>query len=64
MNFNTFIKKHSFGEVEKNLLIALIEQSETSYELSQNIADSFNIELTITQVEEIKNSWFAEYSRG
>ena len=62
MNYLTFIKKHSFGEVEKQLLIALLEDSNSSLELCQNIKETFKLELTLNQSESIRNSYFSEYS--
>lgn len=64
MNINEFLKRHNFGEVEKNLLISLIEHSETAIELSENIAETFKIQLNLSQVEALRNSHYAEYNRG
>ena len=64
MNINEFLKRHNFGEVEKNLLISIIEHSETAIELSKNIAETFKILLNLSQVEALRNSYYAEYSNG
>jgi hypothetical protein len=62
MNINEFLKRHNFGAVEKDLLISIIEHSETAIELSENIAETFKIQLNLSQVEALRNSWYSEYN--
>jgi hypothetical protein len=62
MNINEFLKKHNFGEVEKNLLIALIENESDSVWLSRDINDVFHISLTLDQTNHLRNSWFSQYN--
>jgi hypothetical protein len=64
MNINDFLKKHNFGEVEKNCLIGIIENSDNARILSEDIAETFGIQLSLTQVEAIRNSYYKEYSHG
>lgn len=64
MNMNEFLKKHNFGQVEKDLLISIIEHSETAIELSENIYETFKIQLNLSQVEALRNSWYSQYSGG
>jgi hypothetical protein len=64
MNINEFLKRHNFGAVEKDLLISIIEHSETAIELSENIAETFKIQLNLSQVEALRDSWYSEYNRG
>ena len=64
MNINEFLKRHNFGEVEKNLLVSIIEHSETAIELSENISETFKIQLNVSQAEALRNSWYAEYNKG
>lgn len=64
MNINDFLKKHNFGEVEKNCLIGIIENSDNARILSEDIAETFGIQLSLPQVEILRNSYYKEYSHG
>ncbi len=64
MNINEFLKKHNFGEVEKNLLISIIENANNAVILSQDISLTFKINLTLDQSEKLRNSYYAQYSNG
>ena len=64
MNINEFLKKHNFGEVEKNILIGIIENSDNARILSEDIAETFHVDLSLTQTEILRNSYYKEYGHG
>jgi hypothetical protein len=58
--YQDFIQKHNFGELEQNLLISILENSESAVILSKNISEIFKINLSLDQVEALRNFWYTD----